>query len=115
MRPKSSRAAKSKLPRYTKVETPRFASEQEEAEWWDSHPEVIDDAIERAEAAGAVTEESDAGATKPTNIRLSVADVTAAKAIAARKGLKLQTYIKMVFHEAVERDRAAYRSRQRRA
>ena len=90
-------------PLYTKIQTPKFANEKEEADWWDSHPEVIDDAIERAEAAGAVTQ-SHARPTKPTNIRLYVEDLEAAQKIAHRKGLKVQTYIKMALHEALQRE-----------
>ncbi len=108
---KPQRAAKAEGPfqhvKYTRIATPRFASEKEEAEWWDNHD--VSEFLRRAQKAGAVTRGIVARAmeTKPTNIRLNVADVAAAKEIAARKGLKFQTYIKMVLHEAVERDKAS--------
>lgn len=64
----------------TRVATPRFASEQEEADWWDQHPEVIEDVIARAEASGAVAVASDIRRlAKPTNIRFYADDLAAAK------------------------------------
>lgn len=108
---KSQSAVKSQGPfqhvKYTRIATPKFASEKEEAEWWDTHD--VSEFLRRAQKAGAATHGTVARAleTKPTNIRLNVADVAAAKEIAARKGLKFQTYIKMVLHEAVERDKAS--------
>jgi predicted DNA binding CopG/RHH family protein len=100
---KPSRTPQRRKPLYTEIKTPKFANEQEEADWWDSHPEAITGAIERAEAAGAVSEYR-ARPTRPTNIRLYVEDLEAAQKIAHRKGLKVQTYIKMVLHEAVRRE-----------
>jgi predicted DNA binding CopG/RHH family protein len=38
-------------------------------------------------------------------MRLPVTDVQAAQDIAQRKGLPYQTYIKMVLHEALEKER----------
>jgi hypothetical protein len=34
---------------------PRFKSEQEEAAWWDAHPEVITELFLRAREAGEIT------------------------------------------------------------
>ena len=31
-----------------RIKTPKFKNEAEEADWWDAHPEVILDAVERA-------------------------------------------------------------------
>ena len=105
-KPRVNRASGRSL--VTRVATPRFASEQEEADWWDQHPEVIEDVIARTGASGAVAVESDVRRlTKPTNIRFYADDLAAARKLAHRKGLKLQTYIKMVLHEAIERESKA--------
>lgn len=87
-----------------------FKSEREEAEWWDTHREAVDDFIERAEKSGAVTRGRLARAvaasrsTTPVSIRLFTDDLDRARLVAHRKGLKVQTYIKMVLHEALERE-----------
>jgi predicted DNA binding CopG/RHH family protein len=102
-KPKPRRTPRRPQPLVTEIKTPQFANEREEADWWDAHPEVFTAAVERAQAAGAVREYR-ARPTQPTNIRLHVEDLEAARTIAPRKGLKLQTYIKMALHEALQRD-----------
>ena len=81
----------------------------EAAEWWDAHPEVIEDILERGRLAGTLGRGTDAAKlkTRPTTIRLFVDDVETAKTIAHRKGLSYQTYIKMLLHEALRREAKA--------
>ena len=88
------------------VETPAFRSEAEEAEWWDAHPEAVDDLFERGRKAGTLTVGTTAARlkTKATGIRLFADDVETAKRIAHRKGPSYQTYIKMLLHDALRRE-----------
>ena len=81
---------------------PRFKTEAEEAEWWDAHPEVATEIMKRAIKAG----EARRGVPlKTVTMRLPVRDIEAARELAARKCLPYQTYIKMLLHEALEKER----------
>jgi hypothetical protein len=57
----------------TKHLIPRFKSEEEEAAWWDAHPEVITELFLRAKKAGMIKRLAPAhGVTRPVTIRLPV-------------------------------------------
>jgi len=94
-----------------KLKIPKFRNESEEARWWDSHQQEIADEFERAAAdgrlgIGAVVRK---GATPTTTIRLDPDDIARAKVQAKRRGLRYQTYLKMLLREALlqqERKRA---------
>lgn len=45
--------------------------------------------------------------TQPVTIRLSAPDIAMARRLSKDKGLPYQTYIKMLLHEALERDASA--------
>ena len=51
-----------------RLRTPKFKSEAEEAAWWDSHPELIVRAMERAYGKKAVASVLEPGA-RPKSIR----------------------------------------------
>lgn len=95
----------------TFLDLPNFSSEAEEARWWDTHQHEVDDFIARAHKAGAVTRgvllKQWAAASTQTTIRLPNADIARAKTIAARRGLKYQTYMKMLIHEGLNREEKA--------
>jgi hypothetical protein len=60
----------------TKVRMPGFKSEQEEAAWWDAHPEVITELFLKARKEGRIKRLPVVrGVTKPITIRMPVADV----------------------------------------
>lgn len=85
---------------------PPFASEAEEAKWWPSQESRIADAFEKAAAEGTLRRGTVArrmGAIPPTTIRLDPADVARARMQAEQRGLKYQTYIKMLLHDALRR------------
>ena len=84
------------------ISIPKFRSETQEARWWDRHPDVAADIMERALKSGTARRRSPL---KTITMRLPVADIQAATAFAERKGLRYQTYIKMLLHEALERER----------
>ena len=98
-----------------KPNIPKFKSEAEEAEWWDAHREETAQWMEEAAAAGQTTtlagvlqrNRQRAGATPTVSIRIDPADVDRARSQAARKGLRYQTYLKMLLHEALQREERA--------
>jgi predicted DNA binding CopG/RHH family protein len=85
------------------MKIPKFKNEAKEAKWWDTHPEVATNIMSRAIRAGAARR----GPLKTVTMRLPVADIQAARMLAERKGLPYQTYIKMLLHQAIEKERRA--------
>lgn len=83
------------------LDTPEFASEAEEAAWWDSHPDVILDLFKEAAASGTLGQGTAArrSQTAATSIRLDTEDIELAKTFAQKRGLRYQTYLKMIIHQ----------------
>ncbi len=88
-----------------KMTIPKFRGEKEEAEWWDAHPEVATRLLKRALRQGAVQRRL--GETRIVTMRVPVRDLEAAQELAERKGLPYQTYMKMLLHQALEKERMA--------
>lgn len=90
---------------------PPFKTETQEAEWWAKSQNLIADRFEQAKAAGKLgkgtvarvaRERTSQDGTSPTiTIRLAEDDLARARAFAAEKGLRYQTYIKMLLHQAL--------------
>jgi len=94
-----------------KLKIPKFENESQEAQWWDSHQEEVADEFEQAAADGrlGVGTVVRKGATPTTTIRLDPDDIARAKVQARSRGLRYQTYLKMLLREALleeERKRA---------
>jgi predicted DNA binding CopG/RHH family protein len=83
---------------------PKFRSEAEEAGWWDSHPEAAAEIMKRALKSGKARR---AVPLKAVTMRLPVPDIKTAQDLAEEKGLPYQTYMKMLLHEALKRERSA--------
>ena len=81
---------------------PKFRTEAEEAEWWDSHPEVATEIMKRAIKSGKARRPVPL---KTVTMRLPVPDLQTARLLAHDKGLPYQTYIKMLLHEALQKER----------
>ncbi len=89
----------------------RFESETQEAEWWAKNQELIAERFERSKATGklgkgtvarvARERASQTEASPTITIRLPEADLARARTLAAEKGLRYQTYIKMLLHQAL--------------
>ena len=79
-----------------RVDFPSFRNEAEEADWWDAHPEVVTKAFEKAYGKPLPTQS--------VTIRLPMEDVAKARRIAAAKGLRYQTLVKTLLHEALARE-----------
>jgi predicted DNA binding CopG/RHH family protein len=90
---------------------PRFETETQEAEWWAKNQGLIADRFEQAKAAGklgngtvarvARERASQTGASPTITIRLAEADLARLRTFAAGKGLRYQTYLKMLLHQAL--------------
>jgi predicted DNA binding CopG/RHH family protein len=87
---------------------PPFKTEAEEAQWWAKNQNLIADRFEQAKAAGklgkgtvARVARERAGASPTITIRLAENDLTRARTLAAEKGLRYQTYLKMLLHQAL--------------
>jgi len=83
------------------LQTPDFKSEAEEAAWWDSHPDETLAMFEQAAKDGTLGRGTLArrAQTAATSIRIDTADIELAKTIAEKRGLRYQTYLKMIIHQ----------------
>jgi predicted DNA binding CopG/RHH family protein len=84
---------------------PKFKSEAEEAAWWDAHPDFIVEQFEKAAKEGRLLR--GIPKSKSVTIRIPMRDLEAAQRLADRKGLPYQTYMKMLLHQALEKERVA--------
>lgn len=83
------------------LKTPDFESEKEEAEWYDTHQDELLTQFEQAAKDGTLGRGTLArrAQTAATSIRLNTADVELAKTIAEKRGLRYQSYLKMIIHQ----------------
>jgi hypothetical protein len=100
---------------------PLFKTEAQEADWWAKNQELIADRFEEAAATGKLgkgtvareaNERAGPSGSSPTiTIRLPEDDLARARTLAAEKGLRYQTYLKMLLHQALnsEEKRARHR------
>jgi len=94
-----------------KIQLPKFESESEEAQWWFDHRNETAGWLDQAVADGRTTnltgilqKRREAGPTPTVSIRIDPADVTRARLLAEKRGLRYQTYLKMLLHEALDRE-----------
>lgn len=85
------------------VTPPMFESEAQEARWWAANPDYILAQFESAKMEGKLGQGSVTrrGITPTTTIRLDPGDIRLAKMQAEKRGLKYQTYLKMLIHQAL--------------
>jgi len=83
------------------LQIPEFKSEAEEAAWWDNHPDETLAIFEKAAKDGTLGRGTLARRTQTatTSIRLDTADIELEKAIADKRGLRYQTYLKRISHQ----------------
>ena len=86
------------------ITIPKFRTEAQEADWWDTHPEAATEIMRRAIKSGKARR---AAPLKTVTMRLPLPDILAAQDLAHQKGLPYQTYIKMLLHEALKKERSA--------
>jgi hypothetical protein len=97
---------------------PEFANEDEEAKWWFDNRELVSDEFQKAAAEGRLKRggvrrlfaekgipfpepQKTPAPTPTTTIRLDPEDIAKARVQAAARGLRYQTYLKMIIHEAL--------------
>jgi predicted DNA binding CopG/RHH family protein len=85
---------------------PKFENEADEARWLFENRESLATAFLQVAQEGLVRQGTfkQRGVTPPTTIRLAPEDISRARALAERRGLRYQTYLKMLIHEALERE-----------
>lgn len=90
-----------------KLIIPRFTSEAEDARWHDRHKRKLELAMERRIKEGSTLTLREAvvrAKLRPVTIRLPTEDIEAARGLAAQRGMKYQTYIKLLLREALRRE-----------
>jgi predicted DNA binding CopG/RHH family protein len=82
---------------------PDFKSEAEEAKWWFDHQDALDKDFAQAAAEGRLHRRTEPrpSAIPTTTIRLAPSDIALARELAGKRGLKYQTYLKMLIHEGL--------------
>jgi predicted DNA binding CopG/RHH family protein len=97
MQTKNKRSIAKKLP------TPEFKSEAEEARWYEKNQDALLTEFKNAAKDGTLGRGTLAkrGLTPTTTIRLDKRDIELAKRQAEQRGLRYQTYLKMLIHQAL--------------
>jgi predicted DNA binding CopG/RHH family protein len=92
-----------------RLKIPKFDNEADEANWAYEHREDLAAEFLQAGQKGLVRQGTlkQRGITPPTTIRLAPDDISRARVLAERRGLRYQTYLKMLIHEALEREEKA--------
>jgi hypothetical protein len=91
---------------------PKFATEREEAIWWDDHKEIVEknliEAMKKGTAGRGIVQRlaKQIRESKNITIRMPIADLERARKLSQQKGLGYQTYMKMLLHEALDREQA---------
>ena len=85
---------------------PKFENETDEANWLYENREGLADAFLRAAKEGRVRQGTlkQRGVTPPTTIRLAPEDISRARTLAERRGLRYQTYLKLLVHRGLGED-----------
>ncbi len=88
------------------LKVPEFKTEGEEARWWAENQGKLAQQFKRAAAEGKLGRGTVArrGNTPTTTIRLDPEDIARARFQAERRGLKYQTYLKMLIHQALRQE-----------
>ena len=96
-----------------KLEVPKFATEAEEAKWWDEHMDAVGENLiaglksGTAHRGGPRRVLQERRESRNITIRMPLSDLQAVQELAQKKGLPYQTYMKMLLHQALEKERRA--------
>jgi hypothetical protein len=89
---------------------PAFQTEADGPQWWFDHRDDTAAWIEKAAAEGQITtleqirsQRRPGGITPMVSIRIDPSDLERARVLAQKRGLRYQTYLKMLLHDALER------------
>jgi hypothetical protein len=100
------------------LKIPKFATEAEEAKWWFENRDLVFKEFQKAAKEGRLGRggarrlfaekgipfpepQKVTAPTPTTTIRLDPDDIAKARVLAAERGLRYQTYLKMIIHEAL--------------
>lgn len=96
------------------MKIPKFETEAEEAKWWYDNQELTFKEFQKAAKEGRLGRGGvrrlfaekgipfkEPTPTPTTKIRLEPDDIAKARVLAAERGLRYQTYLKMIIHEAL--------------
>jgi predicted DNA binding CopG/RHH family protein len=88
------------------LKIPEFKTERQEADWWVENQDQLAQQFARVAAEGKLGRGTVArrGNTPTTTIRLDPEDIAKARFHAERKGLKYQTYLKMLIRQALNQE-----------
>jgi predicted DNA binding CopG/RHH family protein len=94
-----------------KLIIPSFKSEREEAVWWVKHRATVEaelrDAMRKNQTVSLKDIMAQARRKKellPVTIRLASEDIATARELADGKGIGYQTYIKLLLHDALQKE-----------
>jgi hypothetical protein len=96
---------------------PRFESEREEADWWDSHPDFILQKFERAKTEGKLGHgtvrrrmEAMEAAKAGRALALDADDVVRANKLSERNGIERSEYLRELLHAALLKEEESMNS-----
>ena len=94
------------------LKIPQFETGAEESKWWEENEVAIGDAFEESLEQGFVGSATlvITGDSKVTRVTLDPDDIARARVQAAERGLRYQTYLKMIIHEALRSVDSAHKS-----
>ncbi len=96
-----------------KLVVPKGLKEQEEAEWWDAHQEALESNLLEAMENGTIqrgnAERLLREARESEKVSLARADLERAKKLSEKRKTDYETYVRTVFHQAIEREEAAFK------
>ncbi len=93
-----------------RMKVPKFATEAEEARWWDRNARSVEKELFDALRSGTVQRGTalrlvrEARESKNITIRMPVVEIERARTLADKKGIGYQTYMKMLLREALDRE-----------
>ena len=94
-----------------KLVIPTFKSEAEESVWWEKHRAAVEAELRSAMREGqtislkdVLTQANRKKELLPVTIRLASEDVATARQLADDKGIGYQTYIKLLLHDALQKE-----------
>ena len=102
-----------------KLVVPEGLSEQQEAEWWDAHQDALEsnllEAMENGTTKYGNAERLLRRAQESEKVTIARADAERAKKLSKKRKVDYETYVKNLFHQAVEREEQSIRRRKKTA
>jgi hypothetical protein len=96
-----------------KLLVPKCATEQEEAEWWDAHMDIVEsnlfEAMKNGTAGRGIVQRllQRANELEKITIHLPVSDLDRARKLCKKKNIDCESYVSTLLHQAIEREEAA--------